>query len=330
MNMGGETTKIVLIFGSLMIGLLIFGTLYKYYEVRKAANWRSVPGRIVSSQARAKRMKKIHGMQRAEAGADQDMVNFAEIIYEYRVRGKTYKGKRVSIGEDLGDHEVEQTIARYPVGNKVSVYYNPAKPGEAVLETGAPEGVWRTMAIFIAVLIALLLGGTVGFTKIVDILRDNLANPDRAVAVAGFAGLAVFIGLIVFAIKRQVDAAQSWPTVEGVIESAELESFRERLNPMNPGKSRKPFFRADIVYRYRVGSVDFKGSRLFFGGRFYATFAYFSRNRVEAYPPGRKVTVYYNPENASEAVLQPAAEGLWTAVVLAVLLVAGAVLLALS
>jgi hypothetical protein len=31
MNMGGETTKLVLIFGSLMIGLLIFATLYKYY-----------------------------------------------------------------------------------------------------------------------------------------------------------------------------------------------------------------------------------------------------------------------------------------------------------
>jgi hypothetical protein len=319
---------IVLIFGSLMILLLIFGTLYKYWEVRKANRWLSVPGKIVSSRSKARRMKKAQGMIGAEAGADQDMVNFADIVYEYRVKGKTYKGSRVSIGEDLGDHDVEHTIARYPAGSKVTVYYNPDKPGQAVLETGAPEGVWRTMAIFISVLIVLLVGGTFGFTKLVNILRDNLSNPERAIPVAALAGLAAIIGLIALALKRQVEAAQSWSTVDGVIETAQIESFREHTGL--PNRSRKRFFKADIVYGYRVGKVDYKGSRLRFGGRFYATFSLFARNQVENYPPGTKVTVYYNPENASEAVLEPLADGFWTTVLLATLLATGAAALALS
>lgn len=319
---------IVLVFGSLMILLLIFGTLYKYWEVRKADKWLSVPGRIISAQARARRMKKARGVTQAEAGADEDMVNFADIKYEYRVKGKTYKGSRVSIGEDLGDHAVEDTIARYPAGSTVTVHYNPDRPEQAVLETGAPEGVWRTMAIFIAVLTVLLVGGTFGFNRLVDILRDNLSNPERAIPVAALAAMAAFIGLIAFALKRQVEAARSWPTVDGVVESSRIERFRMQTGVTNSSLSR--FFKADTVYAYRVGTVEYKGSRLRFGGRFYATFSLFARNQVENYPPGTKVTVYYNPENHSEAVLEPVADGYWTTVLLAALMAAGAVVLALG
>lgn len=321
--------NLVLITAGLMIGLLIFGTLYKYYEVRKAENWKTVPGRVISSQAKARKVRTVQSMQRA-GGQDQNIRNFAEVVYEYVVNGKTYKASRVSIGEDLGDFGVEETLSRYPKGAAVRVHYNPDKPGEAVLERNAPEGVWRTMAIFIGIVIALFAGFAFGFNALVDSLRENLARPERAVVVAGLSALALFIALMARATALQVEAAQAWPWVEGVIESSDVESFHARDSAALNVHRWYRYFRAFVVYRYRVGNVDFKGSRLRFGGRIYATFSSLADRDAEAYPAGKKVFVYYNPQNASEAVLEPVAQGLLFTWALAAVLAAGAAYLAFS
>ncbi len=320
----------VLWVGSLMIGLLIFGTLYKYFEVSKARRWRSAPGRVLSSRARARKVRTANSMSRAPAGADLDVRNFAEIDYEYRVDGKTFRSKRISIGEDLGDLFVEQRLAKYPAGASVKVYYNPRNPSQAVLERDAPEGVWRTMAIFIGVAILLLVGGTIGFSALVDALRANLARPERALPVLALAALALFVGAVARAAMKQVEAAQSWPWVDGVIEAAQVEQFRARGSGSTNWHRWRRYFKPDIVYRYRVNGVELLGSRLHFAGRLYSGSPGYARRVVERYPLGSRVAVYYNPANAAEAVLQPEAMGLRIAWALAALLAGGAVLLAFS
>ena len=67
------------------------------------------------------------------------------------------RNNRVSIGEDLGNFGVEETIANYPVGKIVTVYYNPRMPREAVLERDAPAGVFRVMIYLILGALALVL-----------------------------------------------------------------------------------------------------------------------------------------------------------------------------
>lgn len=322
--------QILLIVGGAMVALLTFATLYKYYEVRKAAHWRPVPGRIVSSQARSRKVRTAQTHNRAEGDGDLQMRNFAEITYEYRVGNKTYRGSRIGIGEDLGDNDVEGKLARYPVGAQVTVHYNPSKPQQAVLETGAPEGIWRTMAILIGVLVLLMVGGLYGFDAAVASLRDKLTHPERAVPVVALAGLALFIALVARVSAKQAEAAQAWPTTEGVIETSEVEAFRAHRPDVEERHLSRRLFRPDVVYRYRVGAAELKGSRLRFGGRFYATFDSLAHGEVETYPVGRKVTVYYNPDNASEAVLEPVAGGLWLAWGVAAALAAGALFLALT
>ena len=54
--------------------------------------------------------------------------NFADIVYEYSVAGRKLRNNRVSIGEDRGNFEVAETIAKYPAGHIVMVYYNPLHP----------------------------------------------------------------------------------------------------------------------------------------------------------------------------------------------------------
>jgi len=47
---------------------------------------------------------------------------------------------RISIGEDRGDFRIAGTIARYPVGSRVTVYDNPRHPNEGVLERDLSRG----------------------------------------------------------------------------------------------------------------------------------------------------------------------------------------------
>ena len=147
--------QILLIVGGLMIGLLVLATAVKFYEVHKATNWRSVPGKVLASKSVARRVRTAESHARAEQGGDLTLRTFAEVRYEYRVDGKRYTSDRVSIGENLGDYQVAETLARYPVGARVAVFYDPADPGKAVLQKDAPPGVFRTLGIFIAILVAL-------------------------------------------------------------------------------------------------------------------------------------------------------------------------------
>ena len=311
--------SIVLIFGGLMIGLLIFGTAYKYYEVRKVSgSWLRTRGKVVSAKAVSRRVRTAETRIGAESGGDLNIRNFPEIVYEYHVGAKRYTGNRVTIGEDLGDYGVEETLKRYPVGTEVIVYYNEKKPREAVLEYGAPEGVWRTMIVFISILIALLIGATVGFERVAELVRNTVSQPERAIPVAAFAGMAVFMLLIGIAQRRQVGDAQSWPSVEGIIETSDIDKFRSWERKAHQSSSSgylsmrwQTYFRPDVAYHYSVNGIEYHSNRISFGGRVYASFDHFARNRIRRYRPGERVVVYYKPGNAVESVLERRAYGEW-------------------
>lgn len=327
---------LLMIVGGAMIALLIFGTAYKYWEVRKASNWLRTQGKVLSARSVARRVRTAETRQGAAAGADLQLRNFAEVRYEYRVNGKRFTGNRVSLGEDLGDFRVAETLARYPEGTNVVVYYDPARPSEAVLEHDAPEGVWRTMVLFILVLIVLFVGGTLGFDRAVEALQSRIAQPQKAVPVAAFAGLALFMGLMGWALRRQVAQARAWHTTQGQVLSSQVERFASRERKMNQSSTDgvismrwQLLYRPDVAYRYSVNGVAYESNRISFGGRLYASFDHFARQRVAAYQSRGSVTVFYNPDNAAEAVLELRAYGEWVVWLLAAFFTAAALGLAL-
>src|SRR5579883_2088052 len=56
------------------------------------------------------------------------------IRYKYVVAGKEYQGDRIGVGTS---YDAEAAAKKYPERAQVTVYYNPQRPGDAVLETGA-------------------------------------------------------------------------------------------------------------------------------------------------------------------------------------------------
>jgi len=85
-----------------------------------------------------------------------------------------------------------------------------------------------------------------------------------------------------------------WPVTEGLIRSANLK--------MSPWRR---FYYADIVYDYQVAHVAYTNSRITFGN-------FWSVNRnhdhalsvLQRYAQGTKVTVFYDPNDPQNAVLE--------------------------
>ena len=119
----------------------------------------------------------------------------------------------------------------------------------------------------------------------------------------GLVLLATGVALAVpFGYHTMVSAQQSagWPYTDGVIRESELISREQRDGSI--------VYRARIVYAYEAQGNAFEAQRVRF-----ATEQSESPNQhqaeqwVEDYPPGRKVTVYYDPRRPSNAVLEPGA-----------------------
>jgi hypothetical protein len=132
-----------------------------------------------------------------------EMRAFAEVAYEFKAGGKTHRGTRVSIGEDLGNVDVAETLVRYPAGAEVTVYVNPEDPAESVLERDPPKGAFGCLGLGIALMVSGAIVAADGLTWLGATLRAVLPNPQNAPFVIGFSFFALCCGLMAFAASRQ-------------------------------------------------------------------------------------------------------------------------------
>src|SRR6185369_493067 len=127
--------------------------------------------------------------------------NFADIVYEYSVAGRKLRNNRVSIGEDLGNFQVAETIAKYPVGTAVTVYYNPRHPDQAVLERDLPKGLWGCLGIGTVIVLAIVFGSAFGLNQSYQYLAHHVARPDLAGLVVAFGVFGLVIALMAWAVQ---------------------------------------------------------------------------------------------------------------------------------
>ncbi len=123
-----------------MAGLLFLGGLFTFagtwavvtawwswHKSRESATWPTVEGRVVETQ--------VHRCDDSEGPFFCPQVRYA-----YLVMGRTYTGEQISFSmpPEFTSHEgAKAFLDRYPVGSKVTVFYNPNDPAEAVLSRDA-------------------------------------------------------------------------------------------------------------------------------------------------------------------------------------------------
>lgn len=73
----------------------------------------------------------------------------SKIEYEYRINKAIYVGQNVQIvmAENRRRDPAKKKVGQYSVGSNVTVYYNPKKPSDSVLEPGIPLKVYLQLAL---------------------------------------------------------------------------------------------------------------------------------------------------------------------------------------
>ena len=118
--------------------------------------------------------------------------------------------------------------------------------------------------------------------------------------------IAIGLGMLYYAHTMSTKAQQSlmWPSTEGVIShSAVLTQMRQASGT----SSSPPTYKADVAYRYKVQGRDYSSERISLMD--ISSTAGHAQGIVDRYPDGASVTVYYNPGDPSDALLERGTTG---------------------
>jgi len=119
---------------SVIIPILVIGGigyfLYKRSQQSGAArqiaqSWPSTTGTVL--------MSSVQWGSGSHSGS-----SYPVVVYQYTVSGQSYQSQTIKAGEQYLNVRVmgqaQATVARYPIGTNVTVYYNPANPANSALE----------------------------------------------------------------------------------------------------------------------------------------------------------------------------------------------------
>lgn len=306
------------------LGLILVAAIYKTLQVRAAREWPSTPGRVVISASEVRNVKVLDSER--EGGRKLERRNFANIVYEYSVSGQTLRNNRVSIGEDRGNFQVAETIAKYPVGAAVTVYYNSRHPREAVLERDLPQGLWSCLGVATAIAVVVVFGAAIGLTRISEFVSARLANPQMSVPVVALAAFGLVAALFALALRRQSALAEAWPVVPGTVKLSGPDEYRAA--PSKSGRRGSIMYERKVAFNYSFNHVVYAGVHATFSSNSRTTSPWVLRLFGMDFRDGANVKVWVNPANPSEATLNPRAPFGWLLWLIAAGLWVGAYLMA--
>ena len=304
------------------LGLILIAAIVKTWQAREARSWPQTSGKVVSSVAEVRDVR-VSDDDR-EDGYRLEQHNFANVIYEYSVDGRKLNCNRISIGEDPGDFQVAERLAKYPAGSIVTVYYKPGHPEQAVLERDLPKGLWGCLGIGSAIVLAIVFGSAFGFKRLYDLLSHHMARPDLSGMVIGLGAFGFVIALFGFAVRKQASAASHWPQVPGVIHVSDMEEYRGAA-PEGGGRGTEMYGRR-VSYSYAYENISYTNECARVGAGSASASDKMLQRLMSRYPDGASVAVHVNPANPAEAALDARGDGrfAWVLWAISAVFIAGA------
>jgi len=125
--------------------------------------------------------------------------------------------------------------------------------------------------------------------------------------------VAFAVGLAGLTLYRDVQTIRQWPSTEGVILSGEVTQHRVRqFTARGRPRTDEYHYSSRIAYTYTVDGEEYVSSQISIAkkfDRFLATFsgtadAGYEGTWLARYPVGKKVPVYYDPDDPANALLE--------------------------
>lgn len=317
-------------------------------DARRSEAWPRTSGEIVHAEVEE------HVTVRRDKDGERtstDISYASNIAYTYRVAGREHQGQRVRWDWELERTDAEATVARYPVGSGVTVYYDPDDPANAVLEPGGAAYGYQVLiglgVFFLAIPAlwfaarALVLTLLPGFRITID--RNMAGRVERAqgwrakwaacnwiqktvivifgpllgAALAGWLAFGAWVFSAGMDGYLHPDTAGNWPAASGQVVVSELKPILvKRSDDLGRGGT---FHRYDlrIEVEYRV-----LANRYTLEHRFgVIDEEEQARATLARFPRGGYVNVYYDPADPGDAALtRPEPAGLGTAILGALML----------
>ncbi len=120
-------------------GLLfvVFGAAFAFFGYRsyqlgtQSKAWPVAKGAVIQSEV-------VKSTRTTGTGTNRRKVveHVPIVAYAYNVDRQSYRSSRITFGAS-NKLNARKTVARYPKGKQIKVFYNPQKPDQAVLEPGA-------------------------------------------------------------------------------------------------------------------------------------------------------------------------------------------------
>jgi hypothetical protein len=280
-----------------MVAMIALMIVSKSIDFSRAKHWLPIAGRIVRSEMETRRHRFANDAEK--------IVNVPAVEYEFEIGGRTVRGSRLGIGDDSGGANSEATLARYPLGGKVTVYYDPDDPKSCVLERGGPLDLKdRKMQKSCAggLLILALLGGAIWWLiargPAFVAAQFPKSEPELVVFVFcfGLALLLFFIGMV-----RYQRRASHWPIVRGKIVTSTVESYQERSAGSNGRTS--TMYRPVVEFAYAVHGRSYQSKQIKLMTEISGSQGYAEKVAAK-YPQGRDVDVHYDPADPGNAALE--------------------------
>ena len=288
-------------------GLILVAATWKYLQVRAASDWPSTFGKVIVSTSEVRNVEVLDDTREERKRTEKR--NFANIVYEYTVSGQKLTNNRVSIGEDLGNFQVAETIAKYPVGTIVTVYYNPLHPGEAVLERDLPKGMWGCLGIGTAIVLAIVFGSAFGLHQITEFVSTRIPQHGNPAAAVAFAAFGTVVALFALILHRQASLAMKWPVVTGTIKLSDIEQYRAA--PQDGGSRGQIMYQRKVSFTYTYNNISYTSAHARLASSVASTSRWLVRKSTTDYQNGATVRVWVNPGNPSEATLEPRTGFVW-------------------
>jgi Protein of unknown function (DUF3592) len=271
--------------------MLIVMIVWKSLQFRRARRWLSAPGRITKSEVSASHLQSEHEATR--------IVNLPAIEYEFSFNGQKYTGRRIGIGEDSGGGNIEQTLARYPLGASVTVYCDPEDPENCVLERDAPsfmpvQGCATTLASLASIGFIVYWLTSRYDTVLAPLWATGHGRVTLIAAAIGLLSLMAYFGSLIIAKQK----SPRWGSVSGVVVDSRAQTSKRRSS-----KSRDVIYTPIVEYSYRVNGREFRSRQIGPDDQGEDTLA--DAEKVAGkFPKGGAVVVYFDPGDPGNAMLE--------------------------